>query len=152
MVNSIQHSPQGVAFTELVLELFRLNGVLLAEGDRLGADIGLTSARWQVMGALADAARTVPQIAREMGLTRQGAQRTVNVLLAEEFVELRLNPDHKRAKLVQLTDTGRGRLDEVSARQVRWANAVSNGVTVADLKTAARVANTLRKALEADDG
>ncbi|MDH3738589.1 MAG: MarR family transcriptional regulator [Alphaproteobacteria bacterium] len=152
MVNSIQHSPQGVAFTELVLELFRLNGVLLAEGDRLGADIGLTSARWQVMGALADAARTVPQIAREMGLTRQGAQRTVNVLLAEEFVELRLNPDHKRAKLVQLTDIGRGRLDEVSARQVRWANAVSNGVTVADLKTAARVANTLRKALEADDG
>jgi hypothetical protein len=40
-------------FTELVLEIFRLNGVLLTQGDRLVDDIGLTSARWQVMGAAA---------------------------------------------------------------------------------------------------
>jgi hypothetical protein len=40
-------------FTELVLEIFRLNGVLLTQGDRLVDDIGLTSARWQVRGAAA---------------------------------------------------------------------------------------------------
>lgn len=41
------------AVTELILETFRLNGRLLAAGDALVANIGLTSARWQVLGAIA---------------------------------------------------------------------------------------------------
>jgi hypothetical protein len=47
------HTPAGAATTELILETFRLNGLLLEAGDRLVADIGLTSARWQVLGAIA---------------------------------------------------------------------------------------------------
>jgi hypothetical protein len=39
--------------SELALEIFRLNGELLADGDALVADLGLTSARWQVLGAVA---------------------------------------------------------------------------------------------------
>ncbi len=147
MTSTITHTPNGEAFTQFVLDIFRLNGLLLAEGDRLGADIGLTSARWQIMGALTDGARTVPQIAREMGLTRQGAQRTVNVLLDEDIVELRPNPDHKRAKLVQLTGEGRRRLDRVSDRQKQWANAVSESIATADLEIAVQVASALRAAL-----
>jgi DNA-binding MarR family transcriptional regulator len=131
-----------------VLEVFRLNGVLLAEGDRLGADSGLTSARWEVMGALAHGARTVPQIARQMGLTRQGAQRTVNVLLDEGLVALQPNPDHKRAKLVALTEEGFFRLAEVSERQIRWANAIGEHIPRDDLATTLRVVQALRSALE----
>ncbi|MDH3233798.1 MAG: MarR family transcriptional regulator, partial [Alphaproteobacteria bacterium] len=40
------------AVTALILETFRLNGRLLAAGDRLVGDLGLTSARWQVLGAI----------------------------------------------------------------------------------------------------
>ena len=36
---------EAIALTELILETFRLNGCLLAAGDRLTADLGLTSAR-----------------------------------------------------------------------------------------------------------
>ena len=36
--------------TDLILETFRLNGQLLAAGDALVSDVGLTSARWQVLG------------------------------------------------------------------------------------------------------
>jgi len=39
--------------TDLVLEVFRLNGRLIMAGDALVARIGLTSARWQVLGAIA---------------------------------------------------------------------------------------------------
>ena len=39
--------------TDLVLDVFRLNGALLASGDTLVKDLGLTSARWQVLGAIA---------------------------------------------------------------------------------------------------
>jgi hypothetical protein len=37
----------GNAFTELILEVFRLNGLLLEAGDRLTHPVGLSSARWQ---------------------------------------------------------------------------------------------------------
>ncbi|MDP6564010.1 MAG: helix-turn-helix domain-containing protein [Alphaproteobacteria bacterium] len=144
----MEHTTKGAAFTELVLETFRLNGLLLAAGDRLGADIGLTSARWQVMGALAETSRTVPQIARQMGLTRQGAQRTVNVLLTEGLVEQRPNPDHKRAMLIGLTAEGRRRLEQVSNRQIQWANGLGAAVNAADMRTVLRVARALRTELE----
>jgi hypothetical protein len=39
------HTPAGKTFTDLVLEVFRLNGRLLAAGERLTKPHGLTSAR-----------------------------------------------------------------------------------------------------------
>ena len=68
-----KHSPGGAALTDLVLEVFRLNGRLLSAGDKLVAEAGLTSARWQVLGAIhyASEPQTVSWLARSMGLTRQ---------------------------------------------------------------------------------
>ena len=65
------------AITDLVLEVFRLNGRLNASGDALVAKIGLTSARWQVLGAIALKAAPLPvvRIAEAMGLSRQSVQR-----------------------------------------------------------------------------
>jgi len=53
----------GEALTDLILEVFRLNGALLDAGNQLSKPHGLTSARWQVMGAidLAGHAMTVAQ-------------------------------------------------------------------------------------------
>src|SRR5215467_2449077 len=100
---------EGDSATQVVLETFRLNGLLLAAGNRLAAQERLTAARWQVMGAVALAGRplTVPQIARRMGLTRQAVQATVDRLLAEALVEARDNLDHRRSPLVALTERGR---------------------------------------------
>lgn len=47
-----KHTQKGAAMTELVLETFRLNGRLLASGDKLVEPFGLSSARWQVLGAI----------------------------------------------------------------------------------------------------
>src|SRR5215469_9229126 len=68
---------EGDAATAVVLELFRVNGLLLTAGNRLAAREGLTAARWQVLGAVALVGRplTVPQIARRMGLTELGRQK-----------------------------------------------------------------------------
>lgn len=56
----------------LSFALFRAHNGLIAVGDRITAPYGLTSARWQVMGAMALSGQplTVAQIARVMGLTR----------------------------------------------------------------------------------
>ena len=74
--------------TGLILEIFRANGLLLAAGDRLSKDLGLTSARWQVMGAIGDGPLTASQVARRMGLTRQSVQRVVDLLAGEGLIAL----------------------------------------------------------------
>ena len=58
----------------LILEVFRLNGRLLAAGDELVAPLGLTSARWQVLGAIALSTvnQPVAHLAHALGLQRQG--------------------------------------------------------------------------------
>ena len=73
-------SDMAAQVTALVLATFRANGALIAAGDMLTAPFGLSSARWQVLGAvaLAGQALTVPQVARNMGLTRQSVQRLVD--------------------------------------------------------------------------
>jgi DNA-binding MarR family transcriptional regulator len=69
----------------------------------------LTSARWQVLGAVALAERplTVPQIARRIGLTRQSVHATAKRLIRDGLLELAPNADHRRSQLVRLTDAGR---------------------------------------------
>ncbi len=136
--------------TDLILETFRLNGRLLAAGDGLTADLGLSSARWQVMGAIADAPLSVAQIARNMGLTRQAVQRVADVLADEGLVAFAGNPNHRRAKLTCLTAGGRTVLDEVSRRQVDWSNRLSAGMAAEAIEQALTVLRTLRQRLDAE--
>ena len=143
-------TPAGTAVTELILDVFRLNGRLLAAGDRLVADVGLTSARWQVLGAIALAATPSPvaHLARGMGLTRQGVQRIVNELAAEGLVELAPNPHHRRAQLVLLTESGRSAYQAASERQVPWVNRLAEGLDDGDLAAARGVLRALIQRLE----
>jgi DNA-binding MarR family transcriptional regulator len=136
--------------TELILEVFRLNGRLLAAGDRLVADIGLTSARWQVLGAVALAAAPMPVawIARNMGLTRQAVQRIVNELTAEGALALAPNPHHRRAKLVVLTDRGASLYRAVEKRRLPWARALADAVAPRTLASALATLRALRERLE----
>lgn len=127
--------------TELILETFRLNGALLAAGDRLVSDLGLTSARWQVLGAITYATQPIPvsHIARNMGLTRQAVQRLVNEMIADGLLRLMPNPHHRRARLVVMTETGRMTYTAAMARQRPWVEALGQDLTAADVKSAHRV-------------
>src|SRR6266849_7038186 len=108
------HTPAGKALTDLILEVFRLHGLLLAAGDRLTHPLGLSSARWQVLGAIQIAGEPLPvaHIARQMGLTRQSVQRTVDLLAQEGLIAFADNPHHRRAKLVGFTPRGSTTMDE----------------------------------------
>jgi len=141
---------EGDAATAVVLEIFRVNGLVLASGSQLAAQEGLTAARWQVMGAVALAGRplTVPQIARRMGLTRQAVQATVDRLLAEALAEALDNLDHHRSPLIALTERGRHTYAAVDQRQIRWINELSAGLHITDLVPAAGVLRELGDRLE----
>jgi DNA-binding MarR family transcriptional regulator len=133
--------------TELVLEIFRLNGELIAMGDALVGELGLTSARWQVMGAIALAETPLPiaQIARNMGLTRQAVQRVANELEGEGFLRFAPNPNHQRAKLVLLTRKGE---TAYAAAMTRWepkAQALGGGSAVKDIETSLATLRRIRQ-------
>jgi DNA-binding MarR family transcriptional regulator len=145
-----RRSPEGAAATHVVLSTFRANGLLLAAGDVLSAEDGLTSARWQVLGAivLADRPLTVPQIARRMGLTRQSVHPTVQRLVGAGLLELMPNADHRRSQLVRLTQAGRAKYAAIDARQAAWVNRLAAGIGRTELATAARVLDQLCRRLE----
>lgn len=130
------------AMTQFILEVFRLNGALLDAGDNLVADLGLTSARWQVLGGIAfsEEPRPVAWIAQDMGLSRQAVQRTVNELQKSGLVELVPNPRHARAKLVVLTHEGRLSLAQASKRHSKWVEALSDGLISTEIENAASIA------------
>ncbi len=146
-----RRTPAAARVTELILEVFRLNGRLLAAGDRLVGDLGLSSARWQVLGAIDAGPRTVAQIGRAMGLTRQAVQRVVNELEAEGIVELTDNPEHRRARLVRLSPQGRRGLDEATRRQAGWVNRLSRGLDRGTTQQALDLLRELRQRLERDE-
>src|SRR5712691_1590342 len=150
MIAAQARTPEGDAATDVVLALFRANGLLLAAGHRLAEREGLTAARWQVLGAVALAGRplTVPQIARRMGLTRQAVQASVNRLLAEALVEACANLDHRRSPLIRLTELGAKKYTAVDRRQIRWINELAAGLKISDLAAAARLLHDLSDRLE----
>ncbi|MBR0803769.1 winged helix-turn-helix transcriptional regulator [Bradyrhizobium japonicum] len=149
-MSKTKRNPAGEALTGLILDLFRANSLLLTAGDRLVASLGLTSARWQILGAIADAERPEPVawLARNLGANRQNVQRIVNDLVRHGLVVFEVNPHHRRAQLVVLTDKGRQVYDAAGRLQVPWVNGLSDGLSVKEIEIAHRVIGALRDRLE----
>ncbi|CAN7232724.1 MarR family winged helix-turn-helix transcriptional regulator [Devosia sp. LjRoot3] len=139
-----------MALSALFLDIFRANALLVASGDDLVAPLGLTSARWQVLGtvAMAPTPQPVAHIARDMGLARQSVQRLVNELADAGLVDLKDNPHHKRAKLVCLSEAGRRSFDAIHKLQRPWVDGLAEGLETEKIAIAAEVLQSLRARLE----
>jgi DNA-binding MarR family transcriptional regulator len=149
-----KRTAEGAALTDLMLDLFRFNNRMLTAGDRLVADLGLTSARWQVLGTIVAAARLQPVawLARDMGTNRQNVQRIVNDLAKEGLVRFATNPHHRRASLIVLTDKGGQAFDDAMRLQASWINQLAEGVRIEDIETTHSVITTVLRKLAGGDG
>jgi DNA-binding MarR family transcriptional regulator len=103
------------------LSIFRVNGLLMWNGDRITGSIGQSSARWQVLGRLGDKPQTVAQMARQMGHARQSVQRLADVLAKEGLVVYKDNPADQRTRLLKLTPKGGKILAEIYAQNEEWS-------------------------------
>ena len=139
-----------VAITQLVLTVFHLNGVLLHWGDQLVAPLGLTSARWQMLGAiaLADTPLTSPQVGEAMGVTRQGAQKQLNLLLEQGLVEACPNPTHRRSPLYVLTPLGVALYGKVDALWTAQAAELASLISAAEAITATHTLKSVLRVLQ----
>ncbi|WP_374946049.1 MarR family winged helix-turn-helix transcriptional regulator [Agreia sp.] len=132
---------------ELLFEIFRVNDRLLAVGDSTVREVGLTSARWLVLGAiaLAESPITVAQIARNMGLSRQAVQRSTNEMAQSGLVAIVENPQRRGSKMIALTSTGTAAYETaLELWRSEWTAAMEEVLTEEEILGTMRILRRLR--------
>jgi DNA-binding MarR family transcriptional regulator len=142
---------EGRLLTELVVTTFRLNRSLLDVAEGLAAEGEITAAWWQVLGGILDQPRTVPEIGRRMGMTRQAVQRVADLLVHRGLAEYRPNPNHRRANLLACTEAGYWAIRRIAIAQHPWANRIGAEVGTVGLRRTLTTMQRILSALEADD-
>lgn len=144
-------SAAGDAFTELLLRVFHLNGLFQAAAVEMAQPAGLTPARWQVLGAVLSQPRTVPGIARVMGLTRQSVQRLADAMVEDGVLEYVPNPAHRRSPLVRPTAAGLAAIDVIRPLQYAWTHRITRDIGADELRGAVAFLDRVIAEMEADD-
>lgn len=137
------YTPEGKVLADLTAEMFRIQDLLSLAGDRLTKTTSLTIARFMVLHALRKEPRTVAHTARLMGIRRQSAQRTVDLLAELGLVAFEPNTHHRRAMLVRLTEAGRKTLDQAARVHANWINELAVGLELEELRCAKRLLEEL---------
>ncbi|WP_432745326.1 MarR family winged helix-turn-helix transcriptional regulator [Streptomyces sp. JH002] len=137
------------------LTAFRLNGQFLSVAEGLARPAGLTAARWQVLGAVADEPLPVSGIARAMGISRQSVQRIADLLVESGLAAYEPNPAHRRAKLFGPTAEGREAMRAIGPDHAAFADRLSaalggDGELTRALATLRRLSEALDR-LEAEN-
>lgn len=90
---------------------------------------------------------TVPQLARKRGVSRQFVQVTMNALAKRSLVEFKENPDHKRSRLMSLTERGEALILGVMAREGEALQRVAVGLGPEQVRQAVQVLEGAREGL-----
>ena len=121
-------------------------GALSDAVDDLLADLGLSTARLQVLDDLAaNGPRTVSQVARALGLSRQAVQRVADDLVGRGLAAYGRNPDHARAQLLDMTAEGRAAQAEAARRKALWLASLGEGLTPAWIEMASEIMTLLAR-------
>ncbi len=102
-----------------------------------------------MLGGVLDGPRTVAQIGREMGVSRQGVQRIADLLVDRHLAEYRENPAHRRAKLLACTEAGYWAIRRISMVTHPWSDTIAGEIGVDDLR---QTLDTMRRLVDLLEG
>ena len=127
--------------TNIALTIFKLNGLFMEWGNKFSEQHGLSSARWQVLGAiyLAGQPLTIPHISEAMGITRQGVLKQINLLEKEALIVAQANPYHKKSSLYVLTEKGEETFLAIEKRWSEFAKELAKNFAEQELATTQEV-------------
>jgi DNA-binding MarR family transcriptional regulator len=148
--DSRQHiSLAGEDLTSLIVPVIRLGASFSRAGEGIAAAGGQTLARWLVLETVGEAPRTVAQVARGLGYTRQSVQRVADLLAQDGLTQYAVNPAHQRSQLVQITPLGRKTLSSIQRAQRIWADRIGSQIGEGELRKASSVVDNLTRILKA---
>jgi DNA-binding MarR family transcriptional regulator len=134
-------------WSEFAVAIFRMNGLIMQAGEGISAQLGQSSARWQVLGG-AFRPQTVAEMARSIGYARQSVQRVADALAGEGLVRYTAHPYDRRTKLVELTPSGLEILQAIYARQLEWSGSVLASIDPVVLETATTALGEIAEAVD----
>jgi DNA-binding MarR family transcriptional regulator len=130
--------------------VLRASARIAASRNALLIGFGITGPRLRVMKTIRrrGSPRTVSQLARSIGVSRQTVQATVKDLVAAGFLDLEENMFHRRAPIVMLTPQGAACLDQLLQVEQRWVADLTRGFDEHLLAQTEWVLRCLRERLE----
>jgi len=115
---SADDSSPGNALHDLFMEVFLLREKLGRVMDAVHEAAGLGTPQLRVAHTALDLEdATVPRIAERMDVSRQFVQRVCDNLVWEGILYYKCNPRHRRSHIVEVTDSGRKKIAEVSRNE-----------------------------------
>lgn len=116
--------------------------------DTMNGGDGVTAAMRAVLEYLvACGPATVPRIARDKSVTRQHVQQLADALVAAKLAVFTENPEHKRSKLVAVTELGHTTFAAMQAREARFLADLATGLDAEAVTTARETLARLNEAL-----
>lgn len=117
--------------------------------EQLHSDLGVNPSMRAVMETLAaNGEQTVPDIAKQKGVSRQHIQSIMNSLGGGGFVQLIDNPAHKRSPLFALTAKGEATFTKIRERETEPLRAIAELMSPAALDEAQKLLAELNRQLE----
>lgn len=144
--------PAGRLVTEAVVVTFQLNARLMEVAQGLAAAGGITAAWWQVLGGIVDRPRTMAEVGRNMGMSRQGVRRVADLLVEHGLATYQENPAHRRAKLLACTEAGEWAIHRISHKQHPWAESVGSQLDAGELQAMIATMRRMIAVLESPPG
>lgn len=133
----------------IAADIYELAGAFRQRGEKIARGVGQTQARWQVLSAASDVAKTVPQIARMLGVSRQNVQRIADLLVGDSLACFVNNPDHRASPHLVLTEAGRKALSRLSRVAESHHDRLAARLRDADLKALRRALAAVQSGLDA---
>ena len=131
-----------------MIQLPRLNAAIRLTPFQSNQEAKRSGGIWTLLRSLKlDGPRTEPQIDRSCGLARQQIQALVDEAIERGFGRLRVNPEHKRSRIVALTRDGAAAFEQHDAAARRLAEELSGNMGIRDLDAALRVLFDLQENL-----
>ena len=110
--------PQETDLVAVIRQVRTCFNQLKTLAEQLHHDMGVNPSMRAVREVLAgEGRRTVPDIAKNKGVSRQHIQTIMNSLQADGLVACLDNPAHKRSPLFDLTSNGRTMFAEIAKRE-----------------------------------
>ena len=129
-------SPRRWRECALAKRVFILHNLMMRVGDRLVADLDLTSSRWLLLGAVADRPEppTMSELSNDAVLSLQNVSRMVAAMEAVGLLERVPTPGGGRAVRVRLTEKGRELHEATKERGCRFATGFLEGIGGAEVE------------------
>jgi DNA-binding MarR family transcriptional regulator len=142
----------GALLIALVDEVGRLRGRFSSAFDPVRQECGCSDLEMMVLSAVAGAASPpiVPQIGRSLGHPRQVIQRIADDLERRGLIRFADNPDHKRARLLMPTETGKSLKIKADEDGLRISDKLASALDEARLAALVSGLRAVRAQIEAE--